>query len=116
MVRVVSDQIAEESGDVWAKSLYSAIAFERRLQHRAQSCPALLQRFRRLGRSYAGAIELLGNLASFGGGFQPHHADVVQVSHDTGDAPSLAFRRRSAPGFGRQVFDHVVVDTVVGVE
>src|SRR5580700_10854387 len=101
MMRIVSNQIAEESGYIGTESFYSAIAFQRRLQYRAQSCSALLQRFHCLCRGYVGAIELVWNLASLGRSLQPHHADVVQVSHDGGDGSSFACRGGGAPGFAR---------------
>src|SRR5580692_11173967 len=61
MMRVVGNQVAEESGNVGTESFYSAIAFQRRLQYRAEGCAALLQPFRCLCRGHVRAIELVRN-------------------------------------------------------
>jgi hypothetical protein len=116
MMRVVRNQIAEESSCVWAESLYPAIAFQSRLQYGAESCPAVLQRFHRLRRRDSDAIQLFWNLTSLSRGLQPHHADVVHVSHNGRDGSPLASRGLGAPGFGWQVFDHVQVDAVIRIE
>src|SRR5580698_5817061 len=116
MVRVVGNQIAEESGHIGTESFYSAIAFQGRFQYRAQSCPALLERFRCLCWGHVRAIELVWNLASLGRGLQPHHAYVVRMSHYSGDGSSLAVWRLGTPSFRWQVLDHVLINAVVRVK
>src|SRR5579863_2425916 len=92
MMRVMSDQVAEKSGDVGAESFYSAIALQRGLQYRAKSFPALFERFHRLHRRDPRAIQLFRNVTALGHHLEPHDADVVQVRHNGSDGPPLACR------------------------
>jgi hypothetical protein len=116
MVWVVGDHLAEESGYVRAEALSPATARKSRFQDRAESCLALHERLHMCWRPPT-EIPLVANLAGLGCRLQPAHAQVIEVSSDGSDGPPpLESRRPSAPGFGGQVFDHVVVDAVVWVE
>ena len=68
-----------------------------------------------LGRSNGGAIELVGDLLGFCG-LEPHHADVVHVGDDGSDRAAFSIRWPLAPGGGREIFDQIKVDAVVGLE
>src|SRR5208282_663341 len=58
MVRVVCDQVTEETGHVWAKALNAAIAFEGQLENFPQRSAAQLQRLFCLSRRDCESVEL----------------------------------------------------------
>src|SRR6202041_1349249 len=103
----------EKSSYVWAKAFDAAIAGQGSADKRTQSIAAAFQRLHRLRRSYASAIQLLGNHFGFGG-FQPHYPHIVHVRHYGGDGATLAVGRLRSPRLRRQVFDQILVDAVIG--
>ncbi len=104
MVRIMSDEIAEKSGNVWFESFDSAAIFEGELQHRCQRHATLFQTFCGLGRRDFGLIELIWNFAFFTlhcgilrCGLEPHDSDIMDMRHDGGDGPAFAVGRFCPP-------------------
>src|SRR5579864_8036410 len=116
MMSVVRDEVTEESADVGTKPLDTAVALQCATYHHTERQAALLNGAQGLRGGEAGAVELRGNIAAFGGGLQPHDANIVHVSDDRGDAASFAVWRLCLPGGGRQMVNQILIDAIVGVE
>lgn len=99
---VVRDKVTEKSSHVRTKALDAAVALQGAVDDRGEGVAALVERAQRLCRRYGGTIELRGDLAAFSGSLQPHHADIVHVSHDCGNRTALAIR---SFGFPRRRFN-----------
>jgi len=114
MVRIMRDKVSKETGNVGSETLYSPIPFGSRLQHGCKGFPALSQSLCRLSLSYFVPVQLLGKLAAFGRGFQPHDANVMHVRNDSGHGTALACGWLRLPSPGRKILEKIQVDPIVG--
>src|SRR5215472_432059 len=120
VVRVMSDQVADEADHIGAKTFDASITFEHLAHENAESPAALLQSAQRLRRRDISAIQLFGNadlaLAASRGRLQPHNAHIMHMRNDGRNRAAFAANRRGFPCCLRDGVDQILIDAVVGVE
>ncbi len=87
VMRIVSDQISEKSGDIRSKILHSAVCLQGMAHDFVESLATSGESCNCRWRSNGSAIELVRNFAELGS-LKPHDPNVVHVGDDrSGGAP-----------------------------